>query len=84
MTVHDEDQPVERLMDGLDGRNADCARVGMNTTATMVIGFGESMEERALHMLRVRDAQDECIAKIIIRRVSWRLFHGHSSRIIQI
>jgi cyclic dehypoxanthinyl futalosine synthase len=27
----------------------------------MVIGFGESMEERALHLLRVRDAQDDCI-----------------------
>ncbi|WP_145025452.1 cyclic dehypoxanthinyl futalosine synthase [Paenibacillus sp. Y412MC10] len=37
-------------------------KIGMNTTATMVIGFGESMEERALHMLRIRDAQDECIA----------------------
>jgi len=36
-------------------------RIGMNTTATMVIGFGESLEERALHLLRVRDAQDECI-----------------------
>ncbi|MDO7907377.1 cyclic dehypoxanthinyl futalosine synthase [Paenibacillus sp. JX-17] len=36
-------------------------KVGMNTTATMVIGFGESMEERALHLIRVRDAQDECI-----------------------
>ncbi|PCK70394.1 hypothetical protein PL1_1683 [Paenibacillus larvae subsp. larvae B-3650] len=36
-------------------------RIGMNTTATMVIGFGETYEERALHMLRVRDAQDECI-----------------------
>ncbi|AJY75822.1 cyclic dehypoxanthinyl futalosine synthase [Paenibacillus beijingensis] len=35
---------------------------GMNTTATMVYGFGESMEERALHMIRVRDAQDECKA----------------------
>ncbi|MCR8644853.1 dehypoxanthine futalosine cyclase [Paenibacillus sp. N1-5-1-14] len=34
-------------------------QVGMNTTATMVIGFGESFEERALHMLRVRDAQDD-------------------------
>ena len=29
----------------------------MNSTATMVIGFGESMEERALHLLRVREAQ---------------------------
>lgn len=38
-------------------------RIGMNTTATMVIGFGESMEERALHLLRVREAQDECLQK---------------------
>lgn len=37
-------------------------KIGMNTTATMVIGFGEEMEERALHLHRVRDAQDECIA----------------------
>jgi cyclic dehypoxanthinyl futalosine synthase len=36
-------------------------KIGMNTTATMVIGFGESMEERALHLMRVREAQDECI-----------------------
>ncbi|MDP5275182.1 cyclic dehypoxanthinyl futalosine synthase [Chengkuizengella axinellae] len=35
--------------------------VGMNTTGTMVIGFGETMEERVLHMLRIRDAQDDCI-----------------------
>lgn len=37
-------------------------RHGMNTTATMVYGLGETIEERALHLLRVRDAQDECIA----------------------
>ncbi|PZD94326.1 dehypoxanthine futalosine cyclase [Paenibacillus sambharensis] len=36
-------------------------RIGMNTTATMVIGFGESMEERGLHIHRVREAQDQCI-----------------------
>lgn len=36
-------------------------RVGMHTTGTMVIGFGESIEERALHLQRIRDAQDECI-----------------------
>ncbi|USB32449.1 cyclic dehypoxanthinyl futalosine synthase [Paenibacillus sp. YPG26] len=36
-------------------------KIGMNTTATMVIGLGETMEERALHLHRVRDAQDECI-----------------------
>lgn len=37
-------------------------KIGMHTTGTMVIGFGESMEERALHLQRIRDAQDECIA----------------------
>ncbi|WP_040950347.1 cyclic dehypoxanthinyl futalosine synthase [Gorillibacterium massiliense] len=37
-------------------------RIGMSTTATMVIGFGESYEERALHMLRVREAQDRTLA----------------------
>jgi cyclic dehypoxanthinyl futalosine synthase len=36
-------------------------KIGMSTTATMVIGFGESMEERVLHLMRIRDAQDECI-----------------------
>ncbi len=36
-------------------------RIGMSTTATMVIGFGETNEERVIHMLRVREAQDECI-----------------------
>lgn len=35
------------------------SKVGLHTTATMVIGFGETLEERALHLLRVREAQDE-------------------------
>ncbi|MGZ9583428.1 cyclic dehypoxanthinyl futalosine synthase [Paenibacillus marinisediminis] len=38
-------------------------QVGMSTTGTMVIGFGESMEERALHLERTRIAQDECIER---------------------
>ncbi|OPA76707.1 dehypoxanthine futalosine cyclase [Paenibacillus selenitireducens] len=36
-------------------------KIGMNTTATMVVGFGEGMDERALHLDRVRIAQDECL-----------------------
>lgn len=36
-------------------------KIGMNTTATMVIGLGESMKERALHLLRIRDEQDAVI-----------------------
>lgn len=51
-------------------------RHGMNTTATMVYGLGETIEERALHMLRIRDAQDECVAnrypsKGFLAFISW-------------
>ncbi len=46
-------------------------KVGMFGTATMVIGFGESFEERALHMQRVRDAQDE--TECFTAYISWLL-----------
>ncbi|WP_062048128.1 cyclic dehypoxanthinyl futalosine synthase [Bacillus sp. JCM 19034] len=46
-------------------------RVGMHGTATMVIGFGESNEERALHLQRVRDAQDE--TECFTAFISWLL-----------
>jgi len=34
---------------------------GMKTTATMVIGFDETLDERLEHLQRTRDFQDECI-----------------------
>jgi len=34
-------------------------KVGLTTTGTMVIGLGESNEERVLHLERLREAQDE-------------------------
>ncbi|WP_400164303.1 cyclic dehypoxanthinyl futalosine synthase [Brevibacillus sp. TJ4] len=34
-------------------------RAGLPGTATMVIGFGEEMEERVLSLMRIREAQDE-------------------------
>jgi len=37
-------------------------RLGLYTTATMVIGFGESHEQRVASMLRLRDAQDAALA----------------------
>ncbi|MBO8128988.1 MAG: dehypoxanthine futalosine cyclase [Peptococcaceae bacterium] len=33
--------------------------LGMRTTATMMFGTIETLEERVLHLLRIRDAQDE-------------------------
>jgi cyclic dehypoxanthinyl futalosine synthase len=35
---------------------------GMRTTATMVIGFDETLEERLEHLERTRDFQDACLA----------------------
>ena len=37
-------------------------RSGLKTTATMVIGFDETLEERLEHLQRTRDFQDECLA----------------------
>jgi len=34
-------------------------RLGMKTTATMMFGHVETVEERILHMIRIREAQDE-------------------------
>lgn len=44
-------------------------KVGLHTTATMVIGLGETMEERALHLQRIRDAQDE--SNCFLAFISW-------------
>ncbi len=35
---------------------------GMRTTATMVIGFDETLDERLEHLQRTRDFQDACVA----------------------
>ncbi|HZQ65874.1 MAG TPA: radical SAM protein [Gaiellaceae bacterium] len=35
---------------------------GMKTTATMVIGFDETLDERLEHLQRTRDFQDACLA----------------------
>jgi cyclic dehypoxanthinyl futalosine synthase len=34
-------------------------REGLTTSATMVFGFGEEIEERVLHLMRLRELQDE-------------------------
>lgn len=44
-------------------------QVGLHSTATMVIGFGETYEQRALHLQRVRDAQDE--TNCFLAFISW-------------
>jgi cyclic dehypoxanthinyl futalosine synthase len=36
-------------------------REGMTTSATMVFGFDEELEERVMHLIRLRDLQDESL-----------------------
>lgn len=38
-------------------------RLGLYTTATMVIGFGESHEQRVASMMRLREAQDAALSE---------------------
>ncbi|CAN5663425.1 cyclic dehypoxanthinyl futalosine synthase [soil metagenome] len=42
---------------------ADAQRLGLYTTATMVIGFGESNAQRVQSLMRLRDAQDRALAE---------------------
>lgn len=44
-------------------------RAGLNSTATMVIGFDESIDERIEHLRRVRELQDE--TKGLFSFLSW-------------
>lgn len=37
-------------------------QLGLTTSATMVFGFGEGAEERVLHLIRLRELQDESLA----------------------
>ncbi len=40
-----------------------CHKVGLTTTATMMYGHVETLEERVEHMLKIRDLQDDSLGK---------------------
>ena len=40
-----------------------CHKVGLTTTATMMYGHVETLEDRIEHMIKIRDVQDESMAK---------------------
>lgn len=56
--------------------------VGLTTTATMVIGFGESIEHRLNHLQRLRDLQDRSRSKGYTgfnAFISWTLQHNENT-----
>ena len=54
--------PARISADEWIGVMAEAQRLGLYTTATMVIGFGETFAERIASMKRVRDLQDAALA----------------------
>lgn len=56
--------------------------LGLTTTASMVIGFGESLENRINHLLRLRNLQDRSRARGyegFIAFISWTLQHNENT-----
>ncbi len=51
--------PLKYTADEFMLAHREILRAGLKSTATMVIGFDESLEERVEHLRRVRDMQDE-------------------------
>jgi cyclic dehypoxanthinyl futalosine synthase len=49
------------VRDYFDAQRA-IVEAGLKTTATMVIGFDETLDERLEHLQRTRDFQDDCLA----------------------
>lgn len=50
--------PRKQKTDGWLSVMREAQKVGLNTTATMVIGFDELLEQRVRHLQRLRDLQD--------------------------
>lgn len=60
----------------------DAHSLGLTTTCTMVIGFGETVEQRLNHMSIVRDAQERSVSKGFAgfnAFISWPLQHNENT-----
>jgi cyclic dehypoxanthinyl futalosine synthase len=55
-------------------------RVGMRTTATMMFGTADTLSDRVLHMLKVRDLQDETGGFTAF--ISWDYQHEQGTRAV--
>jgi cyclic dehypoxanthinyl futalosine synthase len=55
-------------------------RIGMRTTATMMFGTADTLEDRVLHMLKVRDLQDETSGFTAF--ICWDYQHEQNTRAV--
>lgn len=71
--------PLKQKTDGWLGVMREAQRLGLATTSTMVIGFGETLEHRMNHLMRLRQLQDESLAEHgngFIAFISWTVQHS--------
>jgi cyclic dehypoxanthinyl futalosine synthase len=71
--------PKKQNTDGWLGVMREAQALGLATSATMVIGFGEQLEHRLRHLLRLRDLQDESLrahGNGFTAFISWTVQHS--------
>ncbi|HEX5692227.1 MAG TPA: cyclic dehypoxanthinyl futalosine synthase [Roseiflexaceae bacterium] len=71
--------PKKQKTDGWLGVMREAQALGLATSATMVIGFGEELEHRLRHLLRLRELQDESLAAHgngFTAFISWTVQHS--------
>jgi len=71
--------PKKQKTDGWLGVMREAQALGLATSATMVIGFGEQLEHRMRHLLRLRDLQDESLREHgngFTAFISWTVQHS--------
>lgn len=71
--------PKKQKTDGWLGVMREAQTLGLATSATMVIGFGEDLEHRLRHLARLRDLQDESLQQHgngFTAFISWTVQHS--------
>jgi len=71
--------PKKQNTAGWLGVMREAQALGLATSATMIIGFGEALEHRLRHLLRLRDLQDESLREHgngFTAFISWTVQHS--------
>lgn len=82
--IRDRFSPKKQKTDGWLTVMREAQELGLDTTATMVIGFGEELEHRMRHLQRLRDLQDYSLREHgngFIAFISWTLQHSESTSV---
>lgn len=80
--IRDRFSPRKQKADGWLKVMREAQKIGLNTTATMVIGFDETPEHRVRHLQRLRDLQDYSLREEgngFHAFISWTLYHSEMS-----